>query len=54
VPILLLTVLLVRSLTGSTFEVFGLFSIVVLVISLGLRDRNAIQRPIRQQRVEPS
>lgn len=45
VPAVLLTLLLVRSATGSTFEVVGMPSI--LVLALALRSRDAIARPAR-------
>jgi O-antigen ligase len=51
VPMLLLTLLIVRSATGSTFEIFGMFSIMVPMLALSLRDPNPRHR-IAQHDVE--
>jgi O-antigen ligase len=53
VPMLLLTLLFVRSTTGSTFEVAGLFLLIALVFALILRDPIPRSRGV-QQHVERS
>jgi len=52
VPLLLLAILLIRSITGSTFEASGAGALLPLVLAMHFRDGAPFRHPARQERME--